>query len=182
MVWLIALSIVIPIFFLFLSIPSFIQMYKIGIKDYIKHIKYLYLLSNKIDKCYIYSQDVNQKFTYNDGTSRSINYKTSTYFFPIYIDHNNIYIIDKNGNNLLYSERFSIKKYSRIDKNWEIEDFEIKHTPCLWTMIIKDYFSKRVEKSQKDSVVIESLDKINDIVNSEVTSITRSFKLNNIGL
>lgn len=182
MVWLIVFSIVFPIFILLISIPSFIQMYKIGIKDYIKQIKYLYLLSNKIDNCYVYSQDVNQTFTYNDGAFRTINYKTSTYFFPIYINHNSVYIININKSNLLYSERFNIKKYSRIDKNWQLDNIEIKHTPCLWTMIIKDYFSKKIKKNQKESLPIDDIDKIDDIVNSNIKSITRDFKLKNIDL
>lgn len=180
--WLIALSIVVPIFILLISIPSFIQMYKIGIKDYIKQIKYLYLLSNKIDNCYVYSQDVNQTFTYNDGTFRTINYKKSTYFFPIYINHNSVYIIDINKSNLLYSERFNIKKYSRIDKNWQLDNIEIKHIPCLWTMIIKDYFSKNIKKNQKESLPIDDIDKIDDIVNSNIRLITRDFKLKSINL
>jgi hypothetical protein len=182
MVWLVAIFIVVPIFFLFISIPSFIQMYKIGIKDYIKQIKYLYLLSNKIDKCYVYSQDINQKFTYTDGSVKSINYKTSTYFLPIYINHNNVFIIDKKDNNLLYCERFIIKKFSRIDENWKVDDFEIKHTPCIWTMFIKDYFSKKVEKNKKSSIDIDNMDRIDEIINSHITSITREFKLKNIGI
>jgi hypothetical protein len=77
MKWIIAFSIVLPLFFLVISI----LIYKIGISSYIDQLKYMYALSDKIDG-YVYSQNINQSFTYTDGSKTNINYKTSTYFFP----------------------------------------------------------------------------------------------------
>lgn len=178
MEWIIAFLIV----FLVISIPSLILIYKIGISSYIDQLKYMYALSDKIDGCYVYSQNINQNFTYTDGSKTNIVYKTSTYFFPIYINHNNVYVIDKKDNNLLYLEDIGIIKYTRDKSDWKSDKIEIKYSACIWNMILKYYFNNKIKLKLNNHTKIDNIDDLGTIINSNIKKLTRDHKLKNIGI
>jgi hypothetical protein len=183
MEWIIAFSIALPLFFLGISIPSLILIYKIGISSYIDQLKYMYALSDKIDGCYVYSQNINQNFTYTDGSKTNINYKISTYFFPIYINHNNVYVIDKKDNSSLpYLEDIGIIKYTRDKSDWKSYKIKIKYSTCIWNMILKYYFNNKIKLKLNNHTKIDNIEDLYTIINSNIKKITRDHKLKNIGI
>jgi hypothetical protein len=57
---------------------------------------------------------------------------------------------------------------------------EIKTSNCLFTQILNDRFQKKVDNLMKESVQLDGVENLNQLLNSEITSIKREDKLNTI--
>jgi hypothetical protein len=57
---------------------------------------------------------------------------------------------------------------------------EIKTSNCLFTQILNDRFQKKVDNLMKESIQIDGIENLDELLNSEITSIKREDKLNNI--
>ena len=55
---------------------------------------------------------------------------------------------------------------------------EIKTNTCLFTQILNDRFQKKVDNLMKESVQLDGVENLNELLNSEITSIKREDKLN----
>ena len=64
--------------------------------------------------------------------------------------------------------------------DWNTKTIEIKTATCMFTQVLNDRFQKRLTKLTKENVKLEDIDNLNELLNSEITSIRREGKLNQI--
>jgi|SaaInlV_165m_DNA_1040744.scaffolds.fasta_scaffold00746_18 hypothetical protein len=171
--FLIAFSIVIPFFALMISIPSIISIFKIGRSDYFRNIKLLYRLPKKLNLCY----KLDSRISYNIN-GRIHNRKDKDYYFPIYVNDENVFIVNKSDKGLWYNLRINDAKYD--GENWKTDLIEIRTTTCMFTQILNDRFQKKLDNLVESSVMLEDIENLNQLINSEIVSIRRESKLNQI--
>jgi hypothetical protein len=174
--WITALLIVVPLFALLISIPSFISMYKLGFKAYVEQLILLKTMLKKISSGYKITQ--NQVYNYS-GVSyngpKSVTQVETNHFFPIVINKDNLLVLNKKEGpfNTLH-----IQYCKHENDNWDNNMVEIKTSNCLFTQILNDRFQKKVDNLMKESVQLDGVENLNQLLNSEITSIKREDKLN----
>ena len=176
--WITAFLIVVPLFVLLISIPSFISMYKLGFKAYVEQLALLKTMLKKISTGYKIT--VNQVYNYSgigyNGLKTSTRVETN-HFFPIVINKDNLLVLNKKEGpfNTLH-----IQYCKHIDDEWKNNVVQIKTSSCLFTQILNDRFQKKVDNLMKDSVQLDNVENLNELLNSEITSIKREDILNNL--
>jgi len=94
--WITAFLIVVPLFALLISIPSFVSMYKLGFKAYVEQLVLLKTMLKKISTGYKITQ--NQVYNYS-GVSyngpKSVTQVETNHFFPIVINKDNRLVLNK---------------------------------------------------------------------------------------
>lgn len=176
--WITAFLIVVPLFALIFSIPSFVSMYKLGFKAYVEQLALLKTMLKKISTGY--KVTVNQVYTYSgSGYSgpNNVNKVETDHFFPIVINKDNILVLNKKEGpfNTLH-----IQYCKNINDIWDNNMVEIKTNSCLFTQILNDRFQKKVDNLMKESVHLDGVENLNELLNSQIKSITREDKLNAI--
>jgi len=173
--WITALLIVLPLFGLIISIPSFVSMYKLGFKAYIEQLSLLKTMLKKISTGYKVTN--NQVYTYS-GTGYNVpNTLTkveTNHFFPIVINKDNLLVLSKKEGTF---NTLHIQYCKHENDNWNNNMIEIKTSSCLFTQILNDRFQKKVDNLMKESVQIDDVENLNQLLNSEITSIKREDKL-----
>ena len=178
--WITAFLIVVPLFVLIISIPSFVSMYKIGFKAYVEQLVLFKTMFKKISTGY--KVTVNQVYTYTYSGSGHGGPTTSTkveinHFFPIIINKDNLLVLNKKEGpfNTLH-----IQYCKNVDDEWDNNMVEIKTNGCLFTQILNDRFQKKVDNLMKESVQLDGVENLNELLNSQITSIKREDKLNTL--
>jgi hypothetical protein len=174
--WITAFLIVVPLFGLIIPIPSFVSMYKLGFKAYVEQLILLKTMLKKISSGYKITQ--NQVYNYS-GVSyngpKSVTQVETNHFFPIVINKDNLLVLNKKEGpfNTLH-----IQYCKHENDNWDNNMVEIKTSNCLFTQILNDRFQKKVDNLMKESVQLDGVENLNELLNSEITSIKREDKLN----
>ena len=173
--WITAFLIVVPVFTLIISIPSFVSMYKLGFKSYVEQLVLLRTMLKKISIGY--KVTVNQAYSYTGVNPKSFTQSETNHFFPIVINKDNILVLNKKEGpfNTLH-----IQYCKHVDDRWDNNMVEIKASSCLFTQILNDRFQKKVDNLMKESVQLDGVENLNELLNSEITSIKREDKLNTI--
>ena len=178
--WITAFLIVVPLFVLIISIPSFVSMYKIGFKAYVEQLVLFKTMFKKISTGY--KVTVNQVYTYTYSGSGHGGPTTSTkvetnHFFPIIINKDSLLVLNKKEGpfNTLH-----IQYCKNVDDEWDNNMVEIKTNGCLFTQILNDRFQKKVDNLMKESVQLDGVENLNELLNSQITSIKREDKLNTL--
>lgn len=163
-----------------LSIPSFIAMYKLGVKDYFRNIKLLYSLYNKMTICYRIKQDRVYNFRLPNGQHmKSQKITENDYYYPLYYDDNRVFVVNrKSEKGYFWNIRINDCVYD--GKDWNTTLIEIKTISCMFTQILNDRFQKKLTNLTNNYVDLENIDNLNDLINGEITSIRRKGKLNQI--
>jgi hypothetical protein len=176
--WVIGGLIALSIISVILSMPSFIVMYKMGYKDYFRNIRILYTLYNKISICYLIETNWTQRYQYHDGTIKTHSGVKNNYYYPIYINDSKVFIIDRAGDGFWSILRINDATYDGV--NWNTDLLEIKTVSCVFTQLLNDRFQKKLDKTLNKHIKLEDIDNLNELINSEIKSIRREFKINNI--
>lgn len=162
-----------------LSIPSFISIYKLGFKDYIRNIKLLYTLYKKLNICYWVEQEKTYRLQDQYGNITTTKRKDSDYYFPVYVNDSKLFIIHRTGEGG-YFWNMTIQDSDYDGSTWNSKTIEIRTITCMFTQILNDRFQKRLTKLTKENIKLEGIDNLNELLNSEITSIRREGKLNQI--
>lgn len=170
--WITAFLIVVPLFALLISIPSFVSMYKLGFKAYVEQLVLLKTMLKKISTGY--KVTVNQAYSYTGVNPKTFTQVETNHFFPIVINKDNLLVLNKKEGpfNTLH-----IQYCKHENDNWNNNMVEIKTNNCLFTQILNDRFQKKVDNLMKDSVQLDGVENLNQLLNSEITSIKREDKL-----
>lgn len=163
-----------------LSIPSFIAMYKLGFKEYIRNIKLLYTLYKKLNICYWIEQERTYNLQYQDGSVVKTKKIDSDYYFPVYINDSKIFVVHRKGDIGYYWNMTIQDSEKKTDGDWDTKSIDIKTISCMFTQILNDRFQKRLTNLTKENIKLEGIDNLNELLNSEITSIRREGKLNQI--
>ena len=170
--WIDALLIVVSLFALLISIPSFISMYKLGFKAYIEQLLLLKTMIKKISSSYKIIQ--NPVYTYSGGPSTKAE---TNHFFPIVINKDNILILNKKEGPF---NKLHIQYCKYIDGEWNSNIVERKTSNCLLTQILNDKLQNKIDNLMKESVQLNDVENLNQLLNSEITSIKREDILNTL--
>jgi hypothetical protein len=170
--WITALLIVLPLFGLIISIPSFVSMYKLGFKAYVEQLALLKTMLKKISTGY--KVKVNQAYSYTGVNPKTFTQVETNHFFPIVINKDNLLVLSKKEGTF---NTLHIQYCKHENDNWNNNMVEIKTSNCLFTQILNDRFQKKVDNLMKESVQIDGVENLNDLLNSEITSIRREDKL-----
>lgn len=176
--WLIAIIMGLFLSTVFFSIPSVLAMFKLGFKTYRQQLRLLRIMSRKISNGYKVEQ--NQTYTYTgtgyNGPSTVTKVETN-HFFPIVVDKDHLIILTKKEGpfNTLYMQYCEHK-----NDEWSNDMIEIKTSTCLLTQLLNDRFQKKVDNLMKNSVCIEAVENLNQLLNNQMTSIKREEVLNSI--
>jgi hypothetical protein len=171
--WITALLIVVPLFALLISIPSFISMYKLGFKAYVEQLVLLKTMFKKISTGY--KVKVNQAYSYTGVNPKTFTQVETNHFFPIVINKDNLLVLSKKEGTF---NTLHIQYCKHENDNWNNNMVEIKTSNCLFTQILNDRFQKKVDNLMKESVQLDGVENLNELLNSEITSIKREDKLN----
>jgi hypothetical protein len=162
-----------------LSIPSFIAMYKLGFKNYVRNIKLLYTLYKKLNICYWVEQEKTYRLQDQYGNITTTKRKESDYYFPVYVDDSKLFIVHRTGEGG-YFWNMTIQDSDYDGNTWNTKTIEIRTIACMFTQTLNDRFQKRLNKLAKKNIKLERIDNLNELLNSEITSIRREGKLNQI--
>ena len=153
-------------------------MYKLGFKAYVEQLSLLKTMLKKISTGY--KVTVNQVYTYSGsgyvGPTTSTKVETN-HFFPIVINKDNVLVLNKKEGpfNTLH-----IQYCKHIGDRWDNNMVEIKTSSCLFTQILNDRFQKKVDNLMKESIQLDGVENLNELLNSQIKSIKREDKINAI--
>lgn len=174
--WITAFLIVVPLFTLLISIPSFISMYKLGFKVYVEQLVLLRKMLKKISTGY--KVTINQVYNYNGtGYNGPVSHVETNHFFPMIINKDNLLVINKKEGPF---NSLNIQYFKRIDDKWENNMVDLKTSSCLFTQILNDRFQKKVDNFMRESVQIDNVENLNELLNSQMISIKREDKLKSL--
>jgi hypothetical protein len=175
--WITAFLIIVPLFALVISIPSFVSMYKLGFKSYVEQLVLLKTMFKKISSGYKITQNQVYNYIGSYNGPKSTTQVETNHFFPIVINKDNLLVLNKKEGpfNTLH-----IQYYKHVNNEWSNNMVEIKTSNCLFTQILNDRFQKKVDNLMKESVQLDGIENLDELLNSEITSIKREDKLNNI--
>jgi len=94
------------------------------------------------------------------------------------VNDENVFIVNKSDKGLWYNLRINDAKYD--GENWKTDLIEIRTTTCMFTQILNDRFQKKLDNLVESSVMLEDIENLNQLINSEIVSIRRESKLNQI--
>lgn len=177
--WVISGFIAFGLLILILTIPSFVAMFKLGFRSYIRNVKLLYTLYKKLNICYWIEKERTYRLQYPDGSITTTKRLDSDYYFPIYVNDSKLFIVQRKGDKG-YFWNMIIQDSDYNGHDWNTKTIEIKTVTCMFTQVLNDRFQKRLTKLTKENVKLEDIDNLNELLNSEITSIRREGKLNQI--
>lgn len=160
-----------------LSVPSFVEIYKLGYKDYFRNLRLFYMLKN-VDTCYSVTSTLSQRYKYPDGTIRNHTSVVTNYYFPYFINDKKVYVIGYNVDSEYSNIRVNDATYD--GNEWSTELIDIKTHTCLISQLLNDRLKVRLKTISKNAIKLDDINDLNGLVNSQVKSIRREGKLNQI--
>lgn len=176
MEWIIAFSIVIPIFLVFLLIPSIISVCKVGIKDYFKKWKIISMIRSGLNLSYYIEENKTYNYIYPNGKVKSVTDKQTDYYYPIF---NNVDVIIIQSRNEPFSEIFIIFN-KKVDGLWVEDSFSLKTSACPYQQLFIDSIKKKLIKLRVNSVKMESVNKLEEAIYSNLLERDRDNKITKI--
>ena len=175
MVWLITSLIALFFIFLVISIPSIFLLFKMGSKKYFKGISFLYKEYGNIGNIY----RINKKLHYINQYGNSFTCNDISYYYTI-ISENKAKVIDFKtyDDSSIYS--FTVCEFTKNESSWNTNEYRINHNSCIFTSLLFLRFTKKINKIKKYAIDLESIEKLNDIINSDIKELTREIKINKI--
>ena len=173
MEWLIAFSIVLPFFLIFLSIPSFIEVYKSGWKEYIKSWKSISLLRKSLSLSYKIEKNQTLNYNYANGKVKTVTSKVVDYYYPIFKDSD---VIIVQSSESLFSTIYVIFN-RKVNGKWVENETELKTSQCPYQQLFIDMVKKKLIKLRDSSVKLETVNKLEEVIYSDLLERDRDNKI-----
>lgn len=161
----------------FLSIPSFVQMRKLGFKNYFKTIKLLHLLNKNLSICYSVESAWSYNYRYTDGRVKTHSGISTTYYLPYYISDEKVFIVHFNGGE--YSTVL-IDESDYDGESWKMKRIELRLFTCLILSLLNDKLKAKIKSLSSSSTKVSDINNLNDLINSQIKVIRRDYKLKSI--
>ncbi len=174
MEWLIAFIIVIPIFLTLLSIPSWVEVYKSGWKEYIKSWKSISLLRKSLSLSYKIERNQILNYNYPNGKVKTVTSKVVDYYYPIFKDSDVIIVQSSESPFSTIYVLFNRK----VDGRWTENTTELKTSQCPWQQLWIDMVKKKLIKLRESSIKLESVNKLEEFIYSDLLEKDRDNKIN----
>jgi hypothetical protein len=173
MEWLIAFSIVLPFFLIFLSIPTWVEVYKSSWKEYIKRWKSISLLRKGLTLSYKIEKNKTLNYIYPDGRTKSVTEIVVDYYYPVFKNGDVIMVQSSEGH---FSTIYVIFNY-KVDGRWVVNETELKTSQCLYQQLFIDMIKKKLIKLRVNSIELESVNKLEEVINSDLLERNRDNKI-----
>jgi hypothetical protein len=174
MEWLIAFSIVLPFFLIFLSIPSWVAIYKIGLKEYIKSWKSISLLKKGLILSYKIEKNQTLNYNYPNGKVKTVTSKVVDYYYPIFKDSD---VIIVQSSESPFSTIYVLFNH-KVDGRWIENTTELKTSQCHWQQLWIDMVKKKLIRLRESSIKLENVNKLEEVIYSDLLEIDRDNKIN----
>lgn len=171
MEWLIAFSIVLPFFLIFLSIPSWVAIYKIGWREYIKSWKSISLLRKSLSLSYKIEKNQTLNYNYSNGKTKSVTSKVVDYYYPIFKDSDVIIVQSSFSTIYVIFNR-------KVNGKWIENETELKTSQCPYQQLFIDIVKKKLIKLRDNSIKLESVNKLEEVIYSDLLEKDRDNKIN----
>lgn len=171
MEWLIAFSIVLPFFLIFLSIPSWVAIYKIGWREYIKSWKSISLLRKSLSLSYKIEKNQTLNYNYSNGKTKSVTSKVVDYYYPIFKDSDVIIVQTSFSTIYVIFNR-------KVNGKWIENETELKTSQCPYQQLFIDIVKKKLIKLRDNSIKLESVNKLEEVIYSDLLEKDRDNKIN----
>ena len=183
MEWLIALSIVVPFFLIFLSIPSWVEVYKLGWKEYVNQWKSISLLRKELNCCYKISKNKTLNYIYPDGSNKSVTELVVDYYYPVFKNGDVIIVQSSEGPFSSIYVIFNRKVFGAspnvgVDSRWVENTTKLKTSQCAYQQLFIDMVKKKLIKLRGNSIELESVNKLEEVINSDLLERDRDNKIN----
>jgi hypothetical protein len=173
MEWLIAFIIVIPIFLTILSIPSWVEVYKSGWKEYIKSWKSISLLRKSLSLSYKIEKNQTLNYNYANGKVKTVTSKVVDYYYPIFKDSD---VIIVQSSESLFSTIYVIFN-RKVNGKWVENETELKTSQCPYQQLFIDMVKKKLIKLRDSSVKLETVNKLEEVIYSDLLERDRDNKI-----
>ena len=173
MEWLIAFIIVIPIFLTILSIPSWVEVYKSGWKEYIKSWKSISLLRKSLSLSYKIEKNQTLNYNYTNGKVKTVTSKVVDYYYPIFKDSD---VIIVQSSESLFSTIYVIFN-RKVDSRWVENTRELKTSQCPWQQLWIIMVKKKLIKLRETSISLEGVNKLEEVIYSDLLERDRDNKI-----
>lgn len=173
MEWLIAFIIVIPIFLTILSIPSWVEVYKSGWKEYIKSWKSISLLRKSLSLSYKIEKNQTLNYNYANGKVKTVTSKVVDYYYPIFKDSD---VIIVQSSESLFSTIYVIFN-RKVNGKWVENETELKTSQCPYQQLFIDMVKKKLIKLRDSSVKLENVNKLEEVIYSDLLERDRDNKI-----
>jgi len=174
MEWLIAFSIVLPFFLIGLSIPSWIAIYKLGWKEYIKRWKSISLLRKGLILSYKIEKNQTLNYNYSNGKVKTVTSKILNYYYPIFKDSD---VIIVQSSESPFSTIYVIFN-RKVNDKWVENETELKTSQCPYQQLFIDMVKKKLIKLRDSSVKLETVNKLEEVIYSDLLERDRDNKIN----
>ena len=171
--WLYAFS-VLPFFLIFLSIPSWVAIYKIGLKEYIKRWKSISLLKKGLILSYKIEKNQTLNYNYPNGKVKTVTSKVVDYYYPIFKDSDVIIVQSSESSFSTIYVLFNRK----VDGRWIENTTELKTSQCPWQQLWIDMVKKKLIKLRETSTPLENVNKLEEVIYSDLLERDRDNKIN----
>ena len=176
MEWLIAFSISIPIMLIFLSIPALFAIYKLGFREYIRKWKSISLLRRGLSLSYKIEKTQTLNYNYYNGKTKSVTSKVVDYYYPIFKDSDVIIV----QNNESHFSSIYVVFNRRVCGDWVEDTTELRTSECPYQQLFIGMIKKKLIKLRDNSVKLESVNKLEEIIYSDLIERNRDNKINSI--
>lgn len=173
MEWLIAFSIVLPFFLIFLSIPSWVAIYKIGWREYIKSWKSISLLRKSLSLSYKIEKTQTLNYNYANGKVKTVTSKVVDYYYPIFKDSD---VIIVQSSESPFSTIYVIFN-RKVDGKWIENETELKTSQCPYQQLFIDIVEKKLIKLRETSISLEGVNKLEEVIYSDLLERDRDNKI-----
>jgi hypothetical protein len=173
MEWLIAFIIVIPIFLTLLSIPTWVEVYKSGWKEYIKSWKSISLLRKSLSLSYKIEKNQILNYNYPNGKVKTVTSKVVDYYYPIFKDSD---VIIVQSSESPFSTIYVIFN-RKVNGKWVENETELKTSQCPWQQLWIDMVKKKLIKLRESSIKLESVNKLEEFIYSDLLERDRDNKI-----
>ena len=174
MEWLIAFSIVLPFFLIVMSIPTYVAIFKIGWKEYFKRWKSISLLRKGLILSYKIEKNQTLNYNYPNGKTKSVTSKVVDYYYPIFKDNDVIIVQSSEGP---FSTIYVIFNH-KVDGRWVENELVLSSVSCLYQQLFIDMIKKKLIKLRVNSIELESVNKLEGVINSDLLERDRDNKIN----
>lgn len=174
MEWLIFVSIVLPLSLICLSIPSCFEVYNLGFKEYFKRWNSIFFLRRGLISCYKIEKNQTLNYIYPNGRTKSVTEINVDYYYPIFKDGD---VVIVQSSEVAFSTIYVIFN-RKVDGNWIENTTELKTSPCLWQQLFIDMIKKKLTKLRDNSIELESVNKLEEVIYSDLLERDRDSKIN----
>jgi len=172
-----AFSIALPILFIIFSAPSFVYMIKVGKKEYFKNWKTIFQIKNGLEDCLLVEEYQQYVYNYPDGSKKTYGQTIKKYYYPIYKENGDIYIIQKNSGP--FTSIWVIFN-TKVGHTWVEDSNELKTSGCVYQQLFIDIIKKKLTKLEDYSKLCKDTSELEGVIYSDLISKQRESKLEKI--